>query len=173
MRKIHAAIASNNPAKINAVSTVLTELNFDFDLQPVDAASGVSAQPFSIEETRHGAVNRAQTAVKAGFDVAIGLEGGVFEMENGLYLCNWGALATKEGQLYTAGGAQLPLPNEIAEQLKTGVELGPIMDAYTNEKGIRHHKGAVGILTAGLINRDEMFQHVVKLLLGQYLFGTD
>jgi inosine/xanthosine triphosphatase len=173
MKKLYTAIASKNPAKVNAVSAVLTELGFDFELQPIDAASGVSAQPFSMEETRLGAVNRSQLAVQAGADLAIGLEGGVFDMEGTLFLCNWGALATKEGKLFTAAGAQIPLPTEIADRLRKGAELGPVMDEYTNEKGIRHHKGAIGILTAGLINREEMFQHVVKLLVGQYLLGAD
>ncbi|MDN7240199.1 DUF84 family protein [Planococcus sp. N028] len=173
MKKIQATIASRNPAKINAVSAVLTELGLDFELQPKDTNSGVSAQPYSLEETRLGAINRSKQALVEGTDIAIGLEGGVFELEGVLYLCNWGALFSKEGELYTAAGAQIPLPANIAASLREGEELGPVMDDYAQESGIRKHKGAIGILTAGLVNRDEMFQHVVKLLIGQYLLSTD
>jgi inosine/xanthosine triphosphatase len=173
MKKFQAAIASGNPAKINAVSAVLTEIGFTFDLLHEETDSGVSAQPFSLEETRLGAVNRAKQALNGGLDAAIGLEGGVYVLEGTLYLCNWGALITKEGALYTAAGAQIPLPSDIAAPLKEGMELGPVMDEYAQETGIRKHKGAVGILTAGLVNRDEMFQHIVKLLMGQYLRGAD
>lgn len=65
------------------------------------------------------------------------------------------------------------LPEEIAEKLRDGKELGPVMDEYANEKGTRHHKGAIGILTANLISRTEMFEHIVKILVGQYLFAKE
>lgn len=172
MKKMNAAIASKNPSKINAVSSVLKNIEWPVDLSAVDAESEVSPQPFSLQETRQGAVNRAKNAV-GEFDFAIGLEGGVYEMEGTLYLCNWGALATQDGRLFTAAGAQIPLPPEIAAGLYTGIELGPVMDDYANESGIRQHKGAIGILTDGLVNRGEMFSHVVKLLIGQYQRSSD
>lgn len=172
MKKIQAAIASKNPAKINAVSSVLKNLEWTVDLSAVDAESDVSAQPFSQQETRQGAVNRAKAAL-GDFEFAIGLEGGVYEMDGTLYLCNWGALATQDGRLYTAAGAQIPLPEEIAAELNNGKELGPVMDDFANESGIRQHKGAIGILTDGLVNRGEMFGHVVKLLIGQYQRNSD
>ncbi|MCH4826959.1 MAG: DUF84 family protein [Planococcus sp. (in: firmicutes)] len=172
MKKIRAAIASKNPAKINAVSNVLKNMEWAIDLSAIDADSEVSAQPFSQQETRQGAVNRAKNAL-GDYDFAIGLEGGVYELEGTLFLCNWGALATQDGQVFTAAGAQIPLPEEIAEGLRKGTELGPIMDEYANESGIRQHKGAIGILTNGLVNRGEMFGHIVKLLIGQYQRHSD
>lgn len=172
MKKIRAAIASKNPAKINAVSSVLKQLDWTVDLAAIDVDSEVSAQPFSQQETRQGAINRSKNAL-GDLDFAIGLEGGVYELEDTLYLCNWGALATREGLVYTAAGAQIPLPDEIAASLRLGTELGPIMDDYANESGIRHHKGAVGILTSGFVHRGEMFSHVVKLLIGQYQRHSD
>ncbi len=172
MKKIQAGIASKNPAKVQAVADTLDALGYTFDLVSAETASGVSEQPRSLSETRQGAINRA-TALSAQVDLAIGLEGGVYELGDEMYLCNWGALVTKDGKLYTASGAQIPLPDEIAVELRAGGELGPIMDAYANESGIRHHKGAIGVLTAGLIKRDEMFGHIVKILLGQYARDID
>lgn len=165
------AIASENPAKIKAVKNCLEDIGLEIEVLAVATDSGVSAQPFSIAETKQGAVNRALSALGDGIDLAIGLEGGVFELEGALYLCNWGALASSDGKIYTAGGAQIPLPEEIAQNLRIGLELGPVMDNYANEAGIRHHKGAIGLLTANLMNRGDMFSHVVKLLIGQYQLG--
>lgn len=173
MRKVKVAVASKNPAKIKAVEAILKELDFDFELSPAETDSGVSAQPLSLAETRQGAINRAKQALAGSADLAIGLEGGVYELGDTLYLCNWGALVNVQGQTFTAGGAQIELPEEIAKQLKEGMELGPVMDRYANETGIRHHKGAIGIFTNGLVNRNEMFEHVVKLLMGQYLRHSD
>jgi len=169
MKKIQAAIASQNPAKVNAVAAVFKKLEQEYELASAEVDSGVSPQPLSLAETRLGAVNRSKSALSGSLDVAIGLEGGVYELEGQMYLCNWGALSTKEGDLYTAAGAQIPLPEEIAVQLRAGKELGPVMDEYANEKGVRHHKGAIGILTAEFVNRDEMFEHIVSLLIGQYM----
>jgi len=168
MDNLKLAVASKNPAKIGAVEDCFNERGLHTEIIPVETDSGVSAQPFSIAETKQGAVNRASSALRHDFDLAIGLEGGVFELDGTMYLCNWGALASSDGRVYTAGGAQIPLPEVIARELRNGKELGPVMDAYANETGIRHHKGAIGILTDGLMNRGEMFGHIVTLLIGQY-----
>ncbi|MGO1058786.1 DUF84 family protein [Planococcus sp. FY231025] len=173
MKKIQAAIASKNQAKIKAVSSALEEFGLAFELHSKKAASGVADQPRSLEETRKGAINRAKALAEQPLDFAIGLEGGVYEIGGVMYVCNWGALATPEGRLWTAAGAQIPLPESIAGKLREGRELGPVMDEYAEETGTRQHKGAVGILTNGAVNRDEMFSHVVKLLLGQYMRSSE
>jgi inosine/xanthosine triphosphatase len=168
------AIGTLNRAKTAAVQNVINTYFDDVEFLEVDVPSNVSNQPFSDEETRQGAINRALNALEAiGADLNFGLEGGVREMEGILYCCNWGALALKNGQVLTAAGALFMLPEEIAEKLRDGKELGPVMDEYANEKGTRHHKGAIGILTANLISRTEMFEHIVKILVGQYLFAKE
>ncbi|TAA69772.1 DUF84 family protein [Planococcus salinarum] len=172
MGVLKLAVASTNPAKIKAVRDCCEELSIHMEIIAAETASGVSAQPFSIAETRRGAVNRALAALGHDFDLAIGLEGGVYELEGTMYLCNWGALASSDGKIYTAGGAQIPLPEKIAQELRAGNELGPVMDWYANGTGIRHHQGAVGILTDGLMNRGDMFGHIVALLIGQYRLGS-
>ena len=162
------AVGSNNPAKIGAVKKVLEQMKSD--VIGVDVPSGVSAQPFSDQETLHGAIERAKNAKNESWaDIGIGLEGGVYQEGDQLYVCNWGALSW-EGGILTAGGARFALPEVIAEKLRGGDELGPIMDEYTQEKGIRYSKGAVGVFTSGWITREEMFEHIVKLLVGQYMF---
>lgn len=162
-------VGTTNKAKINAVQEAITEIGMTADVEGIEVASLVSAQPKSDEETVDGAINRAQDALsKQQADLAIGLEGGVKWVNDTLYLCNWGAMVTPAGQVYTATGAGLPLPVEIEAGIREGHELGPLMDAYTNQKGIRHNEGAIGIFTNGLISRSQMFQHVVIQLIGQW-----
>ena len=62
------------------------------------------------------------------------------------------------------------LPEEIANKLRDGKELGPVMDEFTNTQNIRHTEGAVGIFTKGLIDRKSMFEHIVTLLIGQVYY---
>jgi inosine/xanthosine triphosphatase len=159
-------IGSKNPAKIKAVKNVFPE---EFEMVSMDIPSGVHDQPFSDEETIKGAVNRATKALMEGQgEIGIGLEGGVHETREGLLICNWGALASKDMEPIIAGGARLLLPEEIAERLRNGEELGPVMDDYTNVKNVRKHEGAVGIFTNGQLSRVTMFTHVMKMLVGQY-----
>jgi len=158
-------IGSKNPTKIKAVQDVFKTA----EITSLDVLSGVSSQPFSDEETRTGAINRATSCAKSiPNSVGIGLEGGVMYIEDQLFLCNWGALVTPDQNVYTASGARILLPNEIAEQLKQGYELGNLMDDYALKKDVSKKEGAIGIFTNNLITRKEMFKHVVMLLRGQW-----
>ncbi|MFJ7934788.1 DUF84 family protein [Sporosarcina sp. NPDC096371] len=161
-------IGSTNPAKVKAARGVIANHFPQATVWEVDAKSGVSDQPFGDEETRLGAINRALRAsgTKEGA-IGIGLEGGVRMLEGQMYLCNWGALAFPDGTRFTAGGAQIPLPKEIAEELIAGKELGPVVDAYFKASGIRKKEGAIGMFTAHAVNRDDLFVHILQLLIGQ------
>ncbi|MGG5252563.1 DUF84 family protein [Neobacillus sp. SM06] len=160
-------IGSKNPAKIQAVQNVFQAAEAEFI--SLDIPSGVSEQPFSDEETIQGAINRAKNALKSGEgDIGIGLEGGVQETSQGLILCNWGALATTEFDPFIAGGARVLLPIEIANRLRAGEELGPVMDDYAKKQNVRKTEGAIGIFTNGKISRAEMFTHIMGMLVGQY-----
>jgi non-canonical (house-cleaning) NTP pyrophosphatase len=94
----------------------------------------------------------------------------VQETSQGLLLCNWGALASKDLEPIIAGGARLLLPDQIAKRLRAGEELGPVMDDYAKMKNVRKHEGAIGIFTNGMVNRIEMFTHIMNLLVGQYQY---
>ncbi|MGJ9382338.1 DUF84 family protein [Salipaludibacillus sp. CF4.18] len=160
-------IGTMNQAKIKAVEAVFSE---GYEIRCCDAPSGVSGQPYSDEETRTGAVNRAKYSVKeldAGF--GIGLEGGIMKIETRMYLCNWGALVTNDGKVFEAAGARVPLPESVEKMLDGNLELGEVMDIWTNEKGIRHREGAIGNFTNGLVSRAEMFEHITKMLYGQMI----
>ncbi|WP_371068779.1 DUF84 family protein [Sediminibacillus sp. JSM 1682029] len=160
-------IGSMNPAKIKAVKNAFPEA----EVVEIDVASKVSLQPFSDEETMEGAVNRARECASLNPDsVGIGLEGGVMELSGELFLCNWGALINEKGHTFLASGARIPLPEEVAAQLEKGIELGEVMDEYSQRKDVRKKEGAVGIFTNELVSREEMFTHVMKLLKGQYQF---
>lgn len=162
-------IGSKNPAKITAVKNAFPES--EIELISLDIPSGVNEQPFSDEETINGAMNRAVEALRQGKgDVGIGLEGGVQETRLGLLICNWGALATKDMEPIIAGGARFLLPEDVALRLRAGEELGPVMDDYAKRQNVRKQEGAVGIFTNGLINRVDMFTHLMNILVGQYQY---
>lgn len=167
-------IGTNNKAKTKAVQTVSRTYYPDAQFENIEVPSMVSDQPMSQEETRQGAINRAKQLMEFSKDAlfGVGLEGGVQVIEGQMYICNWGALVTQEGDIFTATGAGVPLPQEIAEQLLAGAELGPVMDVYTNRNNIRHEEGAIGVFSNGIVNRSAMFEHIMLLLIGQFEFSN-
>lgn len=162
-------IGSSNPAKIKAADPFLAYFK-EAELLSYSSNSLVSAQPFSDEETKEGAINRAKDCVKQGASIGLGFEGGVMEMEDGMYLCNWGAVADKDGNVFSAAGARILLPHSIVEGLKEGQELGTLMGEFTQDPEIRKKDGAIGVFTSGMLTRSEMFLHISTILLGQYVY---
>ncbi|HEY4600209.1 MAG TPA: DUF84 family protein [Cerasibacillus sp.] len=163
-------VGSKNPAKLAAVKAVFPKV----DLIAKDVPSDVAEQPFSDQETRLGAINRAKACVDSSEtdSFGIGLEGGVMYIDKELFLCNWGALVTPDGEVFTASGARIPLPESIKEQLQLGKELGDVIDNFAKKKDIRKKEGTIGIFTNQLVSRQAMFSHVVQLLKGQWEYAN-
>lgn len=161
---IHVAVGSSNPAKVEAVRSLFAEAN------GLEVPSGVSDQPMSDEETRTGALNRARACIASGAGLGIGLEGGVMESESGMLSVNWGALVDESGYEVVAAGARYPLPEEIAEGIRSGQELGDLIDRFTARQNVRQKEGAVGIFTDGRVTRRDFYVHIARLLVGQYEF---
>lgn len=164
-------IGTKNNAKVGAVENIVQQHFQSAQFQTVSVASEVSEQPMSEMETRQGAINRAlHTFAETGAALSFGLEGGVQEIDEQMYCVNWGALVLADGTILTAAGAQFILPEEIASQIREGAELGPVMDDFTKQHDTSQHAGAIGVFTNGLIDRKAMFEHIVSLLVGQYMY---
>ncbi|MCG7344440.1 DUF84 family protein [Sporosarcina sp. ACRSL] len=161
-------IGSTNQAKVKAARTVLESHFPSFELSEVKVPSGVKDQPIGDEETRTGALNRATNAANQAVGaIGIGLEGGVRLLGDEMFVCNWGALVLPSGNSFSAAGAQIPLPKEIAVELLKGRELGVVVDDYFQANGIRNSEGAIGMFTALAVTRDKLFEHIMQLLIGQ------
>lgn len=159
------AVGSKNPAKVSAVLGVYE----DAEIISLQVGSGVPEQPFSDEETMEGAMTRARNClIHSDADMGIGLEGGVVKMGQALFLCNWGAMATRDGEVFVAAGARIPVPGIVAGKLLEGEELGPVMDAFTKQENISKKEGAIGVFTNERITRGEMFLHIMRMLAGQH-----
>src|SRR3989338_6992451 len=74
-------IGSKNPQKVAAVEEIIQDYDFlkNAAVDSVAAASEVSDQPLSLDETIQGAVNRACNAFK-NCDYSIGLESGLMRV---------------------------------------------------------------------------------------------
>jgi inosine/xanthosine triphosphatase len=166
----HIAVGSTNPVKIAAVRTVATRAFPGVEVVGLGIASGVSEQPWGDEETRRGALNRAQAALlAAGSDLGVGLEGGVLETEMGLFTCAWCVVVDGGEGIGVGGGVHMLLPRSVARALRAGGELGPAMDHLTGQHNTKQAQGAVGILTGGLSNRSSAYGQLVAMALAPFV----
>lgn len=168
MRKI--AIGSRNPVKIRAVESVVRKIWTEAEVVGLEVASGVRAQPLTEAETRLGAANRARAArVSADADLGLGLEGGVDTLRGRLYLTNSVVAVDRQGQLGEGGGFRMELPPSFLAALHGGRELGELIDAASGQVNTKQKEGAIGLLTAGLADRQQSFELAVTYALVRWL----
>lgn len=171
-RFTHVAVGSTNPVKIAAAQAVLTRIVPDVVVRGVEVASGVPDQPFGDEQTQAGARQRALAALGAVEEatLGVGLEGGVVEMPNGaLRTCAWAVVVDRHGREGVGGSLSMPLPDGVAARIRAGEELGHAMDAEARTTGTKTGRGAVGILTAGLVDRQRAYEPMVAYALAPWL----
>lgn len=164
-------VGSTNPVKVDAARTVLQRLAPGVTVAGHPIASGVSDQPWGDEETIRGAMARARGACAMdGAELGIGIEGGVVAMADGsVRTCAWAAVVTRDGREGVGGSLAMQLPERVAELVRGGLELGHAMDRVTGEHDVKRGAGAVGILTAGLVNRQEAYEVLVAYALAPLL----
>lgn len=165
------AVGSTNPVKINAVRAVLARVGVDVDVSGLGVASSVRDQPVGDEETIRGAMTRARSALAAGdADLGVGIEGGVVnEADGSMRTCAWAAIVAPDGRHGVGGSLAMPLPPVVAEAVRGGLELGHAMDRLTGARDTKRGAGAVGILTDGLVDRQQAYEVLVSYALAPFL----
>lgn len=169
MKKI--AVGSTNPVKLEAIRRVLVRLWPMVQLASSEVESGVRTQPLSDEEAIQGAINRARGALLQlpPSDLGIGIEGNTVELTYGMFSTAWVAIVDRQGQVGLGSSGRFALPETIAEAIRQGGELGPLMDQRTGEANVKQKQGAVGILTNGLLNRTEALEVGVICALSRFV----
>ncbi|MES2178112.1 MAG: inosine/xanthosine triphosphatase [Gemmatimonadota bacterium] len=157
------AVGSMNPVKINAARSVIERVDADADVRGVAVESGVPDQPWGDDETIRGAVARARAARETlDADWGVGIEGGVVASPDGsVRTCAWAAIVSRDGTQGVGGSLSLELPRAVADLVRGGVELGHAMDAVTGEHNVKQGVGAVGLLTGGLVTRQQAYEVLV------------
>ena len=162
------AIGSKNPVKIQAVKNAFSKYFSDAEFEDLEVESGVSNQPFH-EEVEKGALNRAKNAFKnVNCDYAVGLEGGVAELYAKHYVTSYVAI-TNGLETRGAYSGMLECPEFVLKKLKSGMELGEVMDEHTGRKDTKKAEGMIGIFSKGVITREESFTKAVICALVPFL----
>ena len=161
-------IASGNPVKIQAVAAGFNRLfpGETFSFEGLDLPSGVSDQPYGDQETLTGAVNRARAAQKQRPQAHfwVGVEGGVAGSGGELMAFAWVVILDERRAGRSRTGVFF-LPPEVARLVHAGMELGEADDQVFNRSDSKRQEGAIGILTAGALDRRSFYEQAVILAL--------
>lgn len=164
---MYVAVGSQNPVKVAAVERVVPAAS----VAAVGVDSGVSEQPRGREATVTGARNRAEAALSsADADYGVGIEGGVTEREHpaGLWLVMWAAV-TDGSETAFGAGPSIRLPEAVATRVKSGEELGPVLDDRLGRQALGEQEGAIGVYTAGRVSRTDALADAVAGAFGPFL----
>ena len=167
---MNIGVGSTNPVKIEATSEGFELVGVEPDIVEFDVDSGVSEQPTSDREAITGAKNRAERVKDIDdFAFSVGVEGSVSDSEFGMFLTGWAYLIDKAGEEYIGGGGRLELPKSVADRIRKGEELGPIMDEITDKEEVKKGPGAIGIFTDGIITRKGAYRDALIFALAKFL----
>jgi len=84
--------------------------------------------------------------------------------------CAWAAVVSRDGRSGVGGSLAMQLPSAVARAIRQdGLELGHAMDRLVGERDTKHGKGAVGILTNGVVDRQRAYEVLVTYALAPFL----
>jgi inosine/xanthosine triphosphatase len=167
-------VGTDNPVKYRAVRNVMRRLFPGAQVISLQVPSGLPEQPIGDDETRRGALNRAHAArLAADADWGVGIEGGVVENEFGMMTCAWCAIEDRSARVGIGGSTNMLLPEEVAERVRAGEELGQAMDEFAKIRDVRRKMGAIGVMTKGLTDRQRSYEFIVKMAVVKFLWQDE
>ncbi len=170
--EMRVAIGSTSESKVRATRAVFGRAFPAAHVEAVAVDSGVSDQPIGDEETIRGAERRARVARQsANADFGVGIEGGVHPDARGVWMCVWVAVAHRDGRESLGGGLRLRVPPWLAARAMAGEEVGAIVDALLGRENAHEALGAIGMLTAGLVDRQSALEQALAAALAPFLVG--
>jgi inosine/xanthosine triphosphatase len=175
---IIVAVGSLRQPKLDAVrEAFLTigaalEPGARFHVTGVDVPSRVRHTPLSTAETMAGARARVEALRTRARErnepwrYFLGLEGGLDVFDDAgsrrVFLQSWACVADASGRIGWGQAGAVLLPDSLAEQVvDRGVELGVAIDQFAGSHGIRDNQGAWGVLTRGMMTRQDAFRIAV------------
>lgn len=157
LRPLRVGVGSTNPVKINAVRAVIGLFYDRLELREYEVDG--PAQPFG-DETVRWARERARAALQDN-DIGVGIEAGVFERDDGLYDVQYCAILDRGGVMSIGHGSGFRYPPLVAEKVRHGATVGEAFSICFGEEDIGTREGAIGFLTKGRLNREELTRQSV------------
>jgi inosine/xanthosine triphosphatase len=161
-------VASHNPVKIEATRRGFASMfpGRAFHLHPVAVPSGVRAQSLSDAETLQGTLNRVEQAANLvpQANYWVGIEGGVEERQGSMDAFAW-IVVFAPPLLGKSRTGTFSVPEEVAALVRQGHELAAAVEEVYQHTQVKSTTGAVGVLTEGVIDRVQLYEHALVLAL--------
>jgi len=163
---MRVVVGSENPTKVEGVRLAFEQFFDDVEVVPKSVDSGVPPQPFNYDVIR-GAMNRAIRAFEEDCDFSVGVEAGLFEIENTLTgFMDFQVAVIYDGTRYTIGfGPGFEFPRKVVKEALRGREVGKVMEELTGIREIGRRFGAIHYLTKGAVSRIELTRLAVTMAL--------
>jgi len=164
---IKVAVGSKNPVKIAAIKTSFEKYFGHVNVTGFDAPSGVHDQPTG-NDTFIGAENRVKYLMhelSAGYDYYASVEGGIHFLYDRWFAFGAVCIGDPSGNIGFGTSPNFELPRSISDELLLGKELGQVIDELEGNKNTKHKGGAIGHLTGGILNRQELYESGVLCAL--------
>lgn len=158
-RPLKIAVGSLNKIKIEATRSAFLRFYDEVEVFGVDVQSGVPEQP-KENETRQGSINRARRCI-GDADYGVGLEAGVFEMEDGLYDVQYCSIVDKANKITIGHGPGFRYPDAVKEKVEKGWTVGDAFNTMYEWERKGMGEGAIGCLTKGVITRTQLSEQAV------------
>jgi inosine/xanthosine triphosphatase len=167
-------VGSRNPVKIGAVQDVFGQYFPGVEVEGIEVASGVPAQPVG-DDTFAGAQNRALALVALnrgrglGAAYCAGLEGGVAHLAGRWFAFGAICVADPQGRCGTGVSPMFELAPALLQPLLEGEELGHVVDRLSGDHNTKQKGGAIAYLTQGRLGRRELYAQGVVMALVPFL----
>jgi len=162
-------VASKNPVKIRAVKKAFGKYYDKFDVEGIETKLDIPDQPVGAE-TFKGARARARSLFKNfKAEFFVGIEGGIYKIDDTWY--SFGAVCIIDANGNTGKGVSpmFTLPDFIVTRLLKGEELGTVMDELLGDHNTKQKYGAIGHLSKGVIDRENLYVSGVIMALIPFL----
>jgi len=159
---VKVVVGSQNPVKIEAAKEAFCNYFSDVEIIGIEIDSKVSPQPIG-ERTLEGARNRALGAKKVndkgklGGKYFVGIEGGILELFSRWFALSAMCIIDDKGRAEYGTSPLFEIPENIANRLLNGVELGEVIDNLVGEQDSKRKQGAAGYFTKGVIDRERIY----------------
>ena len=173
------ALGTKNAAKRRSVELALTQLFpcRSLTLHLYDVPSTVRPQPISALETLTGANARALSAQSAHLsahsslpDYAVGIEGGIESIHPSLHLeAGYVVVYDRAGRRGVGTSARYEVSEAMMARLRSGRELGDVIDELVNEKQVRETGGMMGLISRNQLPRDKAYAHGVMFAFAPFV----
>lgn len=162
-------VGSKNEVKVSAVRELAAEYPClaAAEVRGAEAASGVSDQPKTLEETVRGAMNRAK-ACFGGCEISVGIESGLIPVPyTKTGYMDVTACAVFDGSEVNFGLSPLfECPKDVTDMiLIDGVNMTQAFHrcGYTSNPMLGSAEGVIGILTKGRVTRKQYTMQALRM----------